>query len=51
MTDPSKTDEERHQLAAKLDEDIELFINSQKKSQYTEGWKEETWEQVRFFTN
>ncbi len=51
MTDlqPSKpaTDEEKHQLALKLDQDLEEFINSRKKTPYTEGWKEETWEQVK----
>ena len=45
---PSKptTDEEKHQLALKLDEDLEEFLNSRQKTPYAEGWKEETWEQV-----
>lgn len=48
MTDPKscKTDEEKHQLALKLDEDLEKFINSCEKSPYSEGWKEDTWEKV-----
>ncbi|XP_046447563.1 tetratricopeptide repeat protein 4-like [Daphnia pulex] len=47
MTDPKAhmTDEEKHQLALKLDEDLEEFINSRKNTPYSEGWNEETWEQ------
>jgi hypothetical protein len=48
MTDPKAytTEEEKHQLALKLDQDLEEFINSRKNTPYSEGWNEETWEQV-----
>lgn len=39
-------DEQAHTLAQKLDQDLEDFINSREKTPYTDGWKEETWEQV-----
>ena len=42
----SMTEEERHALALKLDEDLEAFINSREKQPYTEGWKESEWEKV-----
>ena len=40
------TEDERLQLAAKLDQDLEKFINSREKTPYTDGWKEETWREV-----
>lgn len=47
MTEQKKdmSEEEKHQLALKLDQDLEEFINSRKNTPYSEGWKEETWEQ------
>lgn len=41
------TDEERLALAAKLDADLDVFIDSLEKKRYTEGWPEDRWEQVR----
>lgn len=41
------SDEERLALAAKLDDDLDEFINSLEKKKYTEGWNEETWKEVR----
>lgn len=51
MTEQKKdmSEEEKHQLALKLDQDLEEFINSRKNTPYSEGWKEETWEQVHFW--
>lgn len=47
MTDKKAiTEEERLKLAEQLDQDLEAFINTRQKTPYTEGWKEETWEQV-----
>lgn len=40
------TDEERLQLASKLDDDLETFIDSLEKKRYTEGWPEDRWEEV-----
>lgn len=42
----STGEEERRLLAKKLDQDLEEFVASQKKTPYTEGWNEDTWEQV-----
>lgn len=39
------TDEERLQLAAKLDKELDQFINSLEKRRYTEGWPEDRWEE------
>lgn len=39
-------EEEMHELAQKLDRELEDFINSREKTPYTDGWKEETWQQV-----
>jgi hypothetical protein len=41
------TDEERIALAAKLDADLDIFINSLEKKRYTEGWAPDKWEEVR----
>lgn len=42
------TDEERVALCKKLDEELEDFIDSMKKTPYTDGWSEDNWE-VKFF--
>ncbi|XP_055599930.1 DNA polymerase interacting tetratricopeptide repeat-containing, protein of 47 kDa [Uranotaenia lowii] len=39
------TDEERLQLAAKLDRELDDFINGLEKRRYTEGWPEDRWEE------
>uniref|UniRef100_A0A2M4BQK5 Putative hsp90 co-chaperone cns1 n=1 Tax=Anopheles marajoara TaxID=58244 RepID=A0A2M4BQK5_9DIPT len=39
------SDEERLQLAAQLDKDLDAFINSLEKKRYTEGWPEDRWEE------
>lgn len=41
------TDEERLALAAKLDADLDAFIDSLKKKRYSEGWPADRWEEVR----
>lgn len=40
------SDAERLELAAKLDQDLEDFINGLEKKPYTEGWPEDRWEEV-----
>lgn len=40
------TEEERLALAAKLDADLDVFINSLEKKRYTEGWDPATFEKV-----
>uniref|UniRef100_A0A023ENY1 Putative dna polymerase n=1 Tax=Aedes albopictus TaxID=7160 RepID=A0A023ENY1_AEDAL len=42
---PKISDEERLELAAKLDKDLDQFINSLEKRRYTEGWPEDRWEE------
>lgn len=41
------TDEERLTLAAKLDNELDDFINGLERRGYTEGWPEDRWEEVR----
>lgn len=43
------TDEERLALAAKLDADLDAFIDSLEKKRYTDGWdlKSDNWEKVK----
>lgn len=41
------TEEERLALAAKLDDDLDAFINSLEKKRYTEGWDPATFEKVK----
>ena len=43
------THEERLKLAARLDRELDEFINSLEGRRYTEGWPEDRWEEVRFF--
>jgi len=48
------TDEEREQLARRLDEDLDNFIDNLQKTPYKDGWKEETWREViiiNFYSN
>lgn len=40
------TEEERLALAAKLDADLDAFIDGLEKKRYTEGWPADRWEQV-----
>lgn len=44
-TKKNMTDEERIALAAKLDRELDDFIGSLEKRQYTEGWPEDRWEE------
>ncbi|XP_054274161.1 DNA polymerase interacting tetratricopeptide repeat-containing, protein of 47 kDa [Macrosteles quadrilineatus] len=39
------TDEERAELAAKLDKDLDDFIDGLEKRSYTEGWPEDRWQE------
>lgn len=41
------TDEERLALAAKLDSELDDFIDGLERRGYTEGWPEDRWEEVR----
>lgn len=47
INNKNMTDEERLALAAKLDADLDEFINSLEKKRYTDGWTPETFEKVR----
>lgn len=42
------TDEERLALAARLDEDLEGFIDSLERKRYEDGWPEDRWEEVHW---
>uniref|UniRef100_A0A1L8DTZ6 Putative hsp90 co-chaperone cns1 n=1 Tax=Nyssomyia neivai TaxID=330878 RepID=A0A1L8DTZ6_9DIPT len=39
------TDDERQELAAKLDKELDEFIGGLEKSRYTEGWPEDRWQE------
>lgn len=39
------TEEDRLELAGKLDEELDEFINGLEKKSYTEGWPEDRWEE------
>ncbi|XP_043289568.1 DNA polymerase interacting tetratricopeptide repeat-containing, protein of 47 kDa isoform X2 [Venturia canescens] len=39
------TEEERLELAAKLDSELDEYINSLEKKSYTEGWPEDRWQE------
>ncbi|XP_012059114.1 PREDICTED: tetratricopeptide repeat protein 4 [Atta cephalotes] len=39
------TDEERLELAAKLDAELDEYINNLEKKSYTEGWPEDRWQE------
>lgn len=43
------TDEERLQLAQKLDKELDEFIDGLEKKPYTDGWPEDRWEEVSVF--
>lgn len=43
------TDEERLELAAKLDRELDEFINSLEKKRYTDGWPEDRWQEVIYY--
>lgn len=45
----SMNEEERLKLAAKLDNDLDDFINSLERKPYTDGWSPETWQKVSKF--
>ena len=40
------TEQERLELAAKLDADLDAFIDSLEKKRYEEGWPEDRWQEV-----
>ena len=40
------SDDERHELAVKLDRELGDFINTREKTPYTEGWNPDNWEEV-----
>lgn len=41
---PNMSDEERLALAAKLDKELDDFIDGLEKKRYTDGWPEDRWE-------
>lgn len=43
---PKMTDEERRKLAAKLDAELDEFIDGLEKRRYAEGWPEDKWQEV-----
>lgn len=43
------TNEEREALANHLDKDLDDFINNLQKTPYKDGWKEETWREVKLY--
>lgn len=40
------TDEERAELCARMDQELEDFIDGLEKKRYTDGWPEDRWEEV-----
>lgn len=42
----SMTHEERMQLAAKLDKELDEFIEKLPRKKYEDGWPEDRWEEV-----
>lgn len=46
INEKTMTDEERKQLAAKLDTDLDKFISGLEKRSYTDGWAEDKWQEV-----
>lgn len=40
------TEQERLELAAKLDAELDDFINGLEKKRYEEGWPEDRWQEV-----
>lgn len=49
INNKTMTEEERSQLAAKLDRDLDKFISGLEKRSYTEGWPEDRWQEVMKF--
>lgn len=49
-TDPKRplTDEERLQLAAQLDKELDDYIAGLEKKPYSDGWPQDRWEEVNF---
>lgn len=45
------TEQERLELAAKLDADLDAFIDGLEKKRYEEGWPEDRWQEVGFERN
>lgn len=45
------THEERLELAAKLDRELDEFIEKLPRKKYDEGWPEDRWEEVRSSNN
>lgn len=45
------TDEERLALAAKLDRELDEFIDGLEKKKYTDGWPEDRWREVLTIQN
>lgn len=43
---PADTKMSPEELAAKLDADLDAFINGLEKKAYTEGWPEDRWQEV-----
>jgi hypothetical protein len=41
------SDGERLSLAARLDKELEEFISKLERKQYTDGWPEDRWEEVK----
>jgi ClpP class serine protease len=41
-------EEDRQNLAEKLDKELDDFIDSLEKRRYADGWNEENWKEVRF---
>lgn len=46
MKKAAMTDSERYDLCARLDQELEDFIDGLEKKQYTEAWPEDRWEEV-----
>lgn len=42
------TEQDRLELAAKLDAELDEFIDGLEKKRYEEGWPEDRWQEVRF---
>lgn len=43
---PSMTPEERIELCARLDSELDEYISGLERKSYTEGWPEDRWEEV-----
>lgn len=42
-------EKERLELASKLDQDLDDFINSLERKPYTDGWSQNSWKEVSNF--